>query len=194
MPVLRNPKHERFARCVAAGEDQGKAIRSAGFKGKYLDSVASRLVKKSQIQTRIVELQSRVAERVIEQVEYNALTVLTRLVEIVELKASDFDRPRSEWTPAMERWACEQEDISVRSSDGVQAGESKAWDKVGTRIKITNRDKLKALEMIGRHKVIDAFKEQKSGDTNIVVITADRARQVVSAKKRLARATEEKPE
>src|SRR4051812_38203578 len=115
MPVLDNPKHERFAQELAKGTPKQDAARTAGFSGKYVHSVASRLVKKSQIVARIEELHERVAVRS----EYSQAKVLERLIEIVELKASDFDKPRSEWTEAMNRWACDQEDISERSNDGV---------------------------------------------------------------------------
>lgn len=85
----------------------------------------------------------------------------------------------------------EHEDLMDRSHDGVQAGESKAWDKVGTvtKVKLASRKKLlmQAIELLGRHTGVNAFPTPRAGDTtNIFVVTAERAREVAAAKKRLA--------
>lgn len=186
MPVLDNPRHESIARQLATGATQEQIERDLGYSQGYVSRLLS---KKVQIPSRISELTTAVSAKA----EWDAARVLTRLGEIVDVKASDFDKPREEWTEAMERLACEVEDISERSHDGVQAGDSKAWDKIGTRVRIRLSDKIKALELLGKHKAVDAFVKQQAGDTNILVVTADTARKVVGARKRLEKVIDVTP-
>jgi hypothetical protein len=61
----------------------------------------------------------------------------------------------------------------------------KSWDKSGQIVKIKFVDRLKNLELLGRHKAVDAFVQQKQGDVNVLVVTPDRAREIARAKQRL---------
>ncbi len=65
MPALTNVKHERFARAITKGLTQGEAYISAGYDVERLvaDACSSRLLRKANIQARIVELQNKGAER-----------------------------------------------------------------------------------------------------------------------------------
>jgi DNA-binding transcriptional ArsR family regulator len=58
--------------------------------------------------------------------------------------------------------------VSVRSSDGVQAGETKAWDKVGYKVEIERESLLKIMELSLKHKAVDGLAAQKS-DVNVDV-------------------------
>jgi phage terminase small subunit len=76
MGVLKNTKHEAFARAVSKGDSVVKAYDSAGYKRNT--SHASRLVANGSVQERVRELQQAVAEKhVITQVE--ALKELRKL-------------------------------------------------------------------------------------------------------------------
>ena len=158
MSVLANSRHELFAQHVAAGKTATEAAIAAGYAPSSARKHMSRLGANGGIRARIVEIQSQIVDRSM----WSAARVLERLGEIAEAKQGDFDRPTAEWTDAMKRVGIELEPVSVRSHDGVQAGESKAWDHVGLRVKIRLSDKLKALELIGRHKAVDAFVQQQS--------------------------------
>lgn len=62
MPALPNPKHERFAQCIADGDSTAQAYRSAGFSAKNPQAAASggkRLKSQPQIAARIVEISTR---------------------------------------------------------------------------------------------------------------------------------------
>lgn len=64
MPILKNAKHEKFARLVADGMAAGKAHRQAGFKTKTRnssDSAASRLLRNVKISARVDELKIQAA-------------------------------------------------------------------------------------------------------------------------------------
>ena len=55
------------------------------------------------------------------------------------------------------------------------------------KLKFSSRAKL--VELLMKHKGVNAMVEAKQGDVNITIVTADQARKVVDAKKRLLKAT-----
>ena len=62
MPVLDNPRHERFAQELVKGASQGQAYLNAGYKAKSLavaSAAATRLLKDVNIQRRLAELQQK---------------------------------------------------------------------------------------------------------------------------------------
>lgn len=61
MPVLKNPKWERFAQELAKGKSQTEAYQIAGYRGDR--TAASRLSTNSNISDRVAELQERGASR-----------------------------------------------------------------------------------------------------------------------------------
>ena len=62
MPVLKNPKHERFAQELAKGKSGDSAYVTAGYT-RNKDN-ASRLKATESVLSRIAEIQSRAAEKV----------------------------------------------------------------------------------------------------------------------------------
>lgn len=88
----------------------------------------------------------------------------------------------------------ETKELFDYSKDGTQAGESKTWDKVGEVNKIKRTSQLgiereirDTLVAIGRHVNVNAFPLPQAGSTfNVMVVTAEKARAVAGAKKRLA--------
>lgn len=75
MPVLSNPRHERFAQELAKGKSAGQAYAEAGY--KPCDQNASRLIRNDKVQARKAELQDRAAV----QVSVTREWVLERLIE-----------------------------------------------------------------------------------------------------------------
>ena len=72
VPILRNPRHERFAQELAAGKTADAAYVLAGYKENR--SNAARLNASQNIQKRVAEIQSLGAERA-------AITVETLIAE-----------------------------------------------------------------------------------------------------------------
>jgi hypothetical protein len=64
MPILRNARHEKFAREFAKNDNAAQAYILAGFKPKGAAQNASRLIKLDNVRRRIEELQSTAAEKV----------------------------------------------------------------------------------------------------------------------------------
>ena len=61
MPVLDNPRHERFAQEVAQGTSQREAYKRAGYESKSAaaaDAAASRLIRDGKVLMRIKEIQT----------------------------------------------------------------------------------------------------------------------------------------
>lgn len=79
MPVLRNPRHERFAQGIARGKSQHDAYCYAGYtankKPSDTRSNAGHLARKPEIADRIAELQEKQAQR-------TGITVDQLLVEL----------------------------------------------------------------------------------------------------------------
>lgn len=63
MPVLSNPRHERFAQELAKGKSQAEAYELAGYTPS--EPNASRLIRNDKVRTRVAELQARTAERAV---------------------------------------------------------------------------------------------------------------------------------
>lgn len=57
MPILANPRHERFAQALASGKCASEAYVSAGYKPD--DGHASRLAGNGKVSERVAELQQR---------------------------------------------------------------------------------------------------------------------------------------
>ena len=103
-------------------------------------------------------------------------------------------KPLSVW-PEVWRRLCDGGDVEVefasqRSHDGATKDKQGGWDIKGevrrVRFKFTPRAKL--LELAMKHKAVDAMVQQKNGpDINLTVVTAEKARQVSAARRRLAR-------
>ena len=79
------------------------------------------------------------------------------------------------------------EDISQRSHDGETKDKDGGWDKSGKRVRVLGIDPgyLRAVELVMKHKSVDALVQQKAGDVHVnVTITAQQQR-LDRARKRL---------
>jgi hypothetical protein len=60
MPILENPRHERYAQEVASGSSQSEAYETAGFRSSTPAATkanASRLMSRPEVRDRVAELQ-----------------------------------------------------------------------------------------------------------------------------------------
>lgn len=78
MPVLQNPKHEKFAQLRAKGKTAEEAYDSAGYKPHRGN--ASRLSTNESVLARVAEIQGRAAERA-------AVTIQSLTDELDEVRA-----------------------------------------------------------------------------------------------------------
>ncbi|CAG22438.1 terminase small subunit [Photobacterium profundum] len=133
MPILKTKKHELFCfEYVACNFNGAEAARNAGYSEKGARQRAETLLKREDIQDRIDEMK---AERV-NRLQLDA--------DFVLLKAHDvFQR-------------CSQEVRPVTYADGTPVKD----DEGQPVYQFDSRSALKALELIGKHTSIGAFKER----------------------------------
>ena len=88
MPVLENVRHERFVNYIVKGMSQAEAYKSAGFRGKNVDTNASEILRRPEVKARLKELTSRISKSAVAQASAKLAIdkewVLRVLVENVE--------------------------------------------------------------------------------------------------------------
>jgi hypothetical protein len=87
MPVLDNPRHERFAQELAKGATQNDAYYAAGFKAH--DGNAARLSGNERVTARVAELLGRVATKT----ELTVASISDRLLDIARKAEALRDAP-----------------------------------------------------------------------------------------------------
>ncbi len=155
-----NDKQEMFCREYLIDLNATQAAIRAGYSEKTANAQSSRLLINVNIQNRIKELKLNRNERV----EIDADYVLKRLVEIDQMDVLDIlhddggIKPIHEW-PKVWRTSLSGMDLAemFESKDGER-------DLVGIMKKIKWPDKVRNLELLGKHVVVQAFKEQVSNE------------------------------
>nr|WP_306821426.1 terminase small subunit [Providencia rettgeri] len=148
-------KQDMFCREYLVDLNATQAAIRAGYSEKTANAQAGRLLVNVSVQERIQELKSERGERL----EVDADYVLKRLVEIDQMDVLDIlhddggIKPIHEW-PKVWRTSLSGMDLAemFESKDGER-------DLVGIMKKIKWPDKVKNLEMIGRHRSVGAFVE-----------------------------------
>lgn len=102
--------------------------------------------------------------------------------------------PKSQWPEPWKSWALlteiKVEDIMVQDDDG----DGQTWKKSGgKRVTVKGPDVLRTIELAMKHKAVNAMVQQGTQiDVNIAVVTAEQARTLSAAQKRLSRVVEAK--
>lgn len=151
------PKQQRFVEEYLIDLNATQAAIRAGYSEKTAYSVGHENLKKPEIQKAIEEAQSKRAE----QTQIDAAYVLKRLVEIDQMDVLDIMddqmkiRPVNEWPKVWRQYVVNLENLEL--SDGEGCFKKIKWP-----------DKVKNLELLGRHVSVGAFKEkiEHSGDPN----------------------------
>lgn len=149
-------KQELFAREYLKDLNATQAAIRAGYSEKTANEQASRLLANVNVQSFVAELK---ATR-IEQTGIDATYVLRRLVEIDQMDVLDIMtddmslKPVSEWPASWRRY--------LSGFDLAEMFEGRGDDRemVGILKKIKWPDKVKNLELLGKHVTVQAFKEQ----------------------------------
>lgn len=158
-------KQELFAREYLKDLNATQAAIRAGYSFKTAQEQASRLLSNVMVQSRISELK---AERN-EEVGIDAAYVLKRLVEIDQMDVLDILLPNGELKPIKDwpkTWRTTLSGMDVTEMAG---------DDPGFLKKIKWPDKVKNLELLGKHVTVQAFKEnvktEQSGTVQVVNYT-----------------------
>ncbi|HDX8835610.1 TPA: terminase small subunit [Klebsiella oxytoca] len=145
-------KQEMFCREYLIDLNATQAAIRAGYSAKTANRTASENMSKPDIQSRITELKAKRNE----DVSINAEYVLKRLVEIDQMDVLDILnstgelKPVAEW-PKVWRTTLSGLEVMEMASEGNAAALLK---------KIKWPDKVKNLELLGKHISVQAFKEQ----------------------------------
>ena len=142
-------KQELFAREYLKDLNATQAAIRAGYSAKTAQEQASRLLSNVMVQSRISELK---AERN-EVVGIDAAYVLKRLVEIDEMDVLDILNANGELKPIKD-WP----KVWRTTLSGMDVTEM-AGDAAGLLKKIKWPDKVKNLELLGKHVTVQAFKD-----------------------------------
>lgn len=158
-------KQELFAREYLKDLNATQAAIRAGYSVKTAQEQASRLLSNVMVQSHISELK---AERN-EEVGIDAAYVLKRLVEIDQMDVLDILLPNGELKPIKDwpkTWRTTLSGMDVTEMAG---------DDPGFLKKIKWPDKVKNLELLGKHVTVQAFKEnvktEQSGTVQVVNYT-----------------------
>lgn len=168
-------KQELFAREYLKDLNATQAAIRAGYSAKTAQEQASRLLSNVMVQARIAELKSDRNE----QIGIDAAYVLRRLVEIDQMDVLDIVRddlslkPVTEWPPVWRRYISGFDVAEMFEYGGEDGGKELA----GILKKIKWPDKVKNLELLGKHVDVQAFKEsiktEQSGTLQVVSYSPD---------------------
>ncbi|HCN35102.1 MAG TPA: terminase small subunit [Acinetobacter johnsonii] len=143
------PKQQRFVEEYLIDLNATQAAIRAGYSEKTAKSIGQENLTKPDIQKAIEEAQSKRAE----QTQIDAAYVLKRLIEIDQMDVLDIMddngnvKPIKDWPKTWRQYISNIETISLEDEAG--------WLK-----KIKWPDKVKNLELLGRHVSVGAFKDK----------------------------------
>lgn len=173
LTVMQEAYAQEYVKCP---ENQTQAAINAGFSPKSAHVKASTMMRDERIQKRIAELMEERNKRLRVSADY----VLLRLVEIDQMDVLDIlnddmsIKPVSQWPKVWRQY--------LSGFDLADMFEGRGDDKelVGILKKIKWPDKVKNLELIGKHVDVNAFKERMEVNVNVTI--ADR---IAAARRRL---------
>ena len=159
------PKQEMFCREYLVDLNATQAAIRAGYSDNTARKIGSENLTKPDVAQRIIDLKSQRNERVEVKADY----VLHRLVEIDQMDVLDILLPNGELKPIKDwpkTWRTTLSGMDVTEMAG---------DDPGFLKKIKWPDKVKNLELLGKHVTVQAFKEnvktEQSGTVQVVNYT-----------------------
>ncbi|MBX9479232.1 terminase small subunit [Yersinia enterocolitica] len=151
-------KQEMFCREYLIDLNATQAAIRAGYSENTARKIGSENLTKPDVQNRIAELKLQRNE----QVNIDAAYVLRRLVEIDQMDVLDIVKddlslkPVSEWPPTWRRYISGFDVAEMFEN----SGKGGTRELAGILKKIKWPDKVKNLELLGKHISVMAFKEQ----------------------------------
>lgn len=165
------PKHKAFVREYLLDPNATQAAIRAGYSEKTARQQGQRLLTNVNILAAINAAQAKRAERTQIDADY----VLRRIIEIDQMDVLDIMdekhnlKPISEWPKVWRQY--------LSGIDVAEMFEGRGDDRaiVGVLKKIKWPDKVRNLELLGKHVGVQAFKDriEHSGEMNITVLPED---------------------
>ncbi|WP_024337992.1 terminase small subunit [Bradyrhizobium japonicum] len=162
MPILNNPRHERFAQALAAGKPASDAYVEAGYKENRHNAAA--LAREEHISTRVHEILAKGAERA----EITVENVLRELAKLGFANMADYMRVGADGDPCLDFSALTRDqaaalqEVTVEDFKDARGGQTRDVRKVKFKL----ADKRAALVDIGKHlgMFIDRSEVGKPGE------------------------------
>lgn len=170
MPVLSNPKHERFAQALAQGLSAAAAYVEAGYAKS--DSNASRLSGNEKVRSRVDELLTAGAEKAGVTVQ----RIVDELAKVGFSNMGDYLQATSGGDPffVYDQLTAEQKAaLAEVTVEDFKDGRGEDARDV-RRIKFKLHDKLSALEKLGKHLGMFKDKVEHSGPGGAPIQTVTR--------------------
>lgn len=145
-------KHEAFCREYIKDFNGTQAAARAGYSERTSNEQSSRLLANANIQARIAELQSERTERVQIDADY----VLRRLHEIDQLDVADILTDAGDFLPIKQWPKSWRISLSAIDIQIINSGDTEAITK-----KVKWPDKIRNLELLGKHVGVNAFAEKQ---------------------------------
>ena len=145
-------KQEAFCREYIVDLNATQAAIRAGYSEKTATAQATRLFTNVSIHERISELKSSRMERI----DVNADYVLKRLVDIDQMDVADILTDSGDIKPIKEWPKVWRTSLSAIDIQAINSGDMEIITK-----KVKWPDKLRNLELIGKHISVNAFEEKK---------------------------------
>lgn len=149
-----NGKQDMFCREYLIDLNATQAAIRAGYSAKTANRIAAKLLSKVDIQNRITELKAQRND----EVGITAAYVLRRLVEIDQMDVIDILTESGDLKPIRDWPLCWRTTLSGLDIQAISGEEGAA----ALMKKIKWPDKVKNLELLGKHVSVQAFKEQSS--------------------------------
>lgn len=145
-------KQEAFCQEYIKDFNGTQAAIRAGYSQKTANRIASELLTKLDIQNRIAELQAERTERVQIDADY----VLRRLHEIDQLDVADILTNAGDFLPIKQWPKAWRISLSAVDIQIINSGDTEAITK-----KVKWPDKIRNLELLGKHIGVNAFAEKQ---------------------------------
>lgn len=153
--VELTPRQSRFVDEYLLEPNGRKAAIAAGYAPSSADVTASKLLRNTKVSQVIEERQQRRSDRTQVDADY----VLHRLHAIDQLDIADILDDAGNVLPVKQWPKVWRQSVTAADLHEMQTG-----DVMTVVRKIKWPDKLKTLELIGKHVSVKAFEESKSGD------------------------------
>lgn len=166
---MLTPKQERFVAEYLIDLNAAAAARRAGYAEKRADAMGHENLRKPEIAQAIAAAQAERAKRT----QIDADWVLRRLAELASADLADIMqadgslKPVAEWPEVWRKGLVAGVEVLEEF-----AGSGEARTQIGWTKKVKIADRLKALEMIGRHVTVGAFKERIEHSGSVSLATA----------------------
>lgn len=152
-----NARQQRFVEEYLVDLNASAAARRAGYSAKTAGQIGEKLLKKAEIQEALQAAMKARSERT----QIDADWMLKRLAQMAEADMADLFasdgtlRPPHEWPEAWRKGLVAGVEVFEEFD-----GQGKDRKLIGYTRKVKLADRLKSLELIGRHVAVGAFRER----------------------------------